>query len=74
MAPRNPQRQARLMKTRPDYPEVTPEKPALDENLMKLSFGNNRELLKKSMEIYLRDAPSLMGSLKAAMIAAMNLV
>ena len=43
--------------------------PLMDENVIKLSFGNNQNLLKKSMDIYLRDAPNLLASLMAAIEA-----
>ena len=51
----------------PERPIATrPAEPLMDEQLMRLSFGNNQGLLKKSMEIYLRDAPKLLISLAAA--------
>jgi len=51
-------------------PEAQPAaEAAMDENIMKRSFGNNRNLLKKSMELYLRDAPNLMNNLKKALQA-----
>jgi signal transduction histidine kinase/CheY-like chemotaxis protein len=49
--------------------KAAPDAPVMDENLMKLSFGNNQKLLKKSMEIYLRDAPNLLHSLNEALKA-----
>ncbi|GHV56933.1 hypothetical protein FACS189460_2630 [Deltaproteobacteria bacterium] len=45
------------------------EEPALDEELMKLSFGANRQLRHKSMEIYMRDAPGLMDGIFTALEA-----
>jgi HPt (histidine-containing phosphotransfer) domain-containing protein len=41
----------------------------LDEQVIKLSFGDNQGLGNKSMEIYLRDAPDLMSRLDAAIEA-----
>jgi CheY-like chemotaxis protein len=46
-----------------------PAEPALDEDVLKLSFGANRQLLHKSMEIYMRDAPGLMDGIFAALEA-----
>jgi CheY-like chemotaxis protein len=56
----------------PDRPPVSkaaglaPPASLMDEELIELSFGNNQDLLKKSMEIFLRDAPNLMTGIKAA--------
>jgi HPt (histidine-containing phosphotransfer) domain-containing protein len=49
--------------------EADPDEPILDEKMMKLSFGNNDALLKKSMEIYLKDAPNLIDDIDAAIKA-----
>ena len=43
--------------------------PVMDEKVMKLSFGNNQSLLKKSIEIFLKDAPNLMSGLNEAILA-----
>ena len=48
---------------------AAPAESVMDEKVIKFSFGNNRNLLKKSMEIYIRDAPNLMASLNAALKA-----
>ncbi|MDR2725077.1 MAG: response regulator [Candidatus Adiutrix sp.] len=50
-----------------EYPSTAPGTQVLDENVMKLSFGNNQDLLKKSMELFLRDAPNLLTNLNAAL-------
>ena len=38
----------------------------LDYDLIALSFGSNKDLLHKSMQIYLRDAPKLLAEINAA--------
>jgi|GEM_PF-1607527 len=54
----------------PEQPAaIRPAEPLMDEQLIKFSFGNNQGLFKKSMEIYLRDAPKLLTSLGAAIEA-----
>lgn len=39
----------------------------LDSRTMELSFGGNKELIRKSMELYLRDAPMLIDNISAAL-------
>lgn len=51
----------------PDAFEISRNSQILDFEMAKLSFGGNRQLLRKSMELYLRDAPAVINGIMAAL-------
>ena len=48
-------------------PLAEPGPSLLDDDLMRLSFGDNQNLTRKSMELYMRDAPSLVDEIMSAL-------
>jgi|GEM_PF-2871763 len=58
---------ALLPRPEPDSAVISPARQMIDFEVTRLSFGGNQELLRKSMELYLRDAPVVLDKISAAL-------